>query len=87
VQEYKESQEFQTFKDKVLAMDNEKLETEIAFQDKCIFFTDRAAKREIGEDRTMRNQLERMKVQREFMGAVMAARPVKKAKRDRKKRR
>lgn len=80
------------FKKKVLSMDKATLEREIEFQDKCIFFTKRAADRELEDgDRSMRNQLERMNAQREFMltalgGKIMeekAAKPQRKAKRAR----
>lgn len=86
---YEDTPEFEVFSKEAFDMDTEKLKTEIAFKEKCIFFTERAARREHpGGDQTMHNQAERMWSQLKFMQLVLKGKSpkVKKSASKRKKR-
>jgi len=86
---YEDTPEFEAFSKQAFDMDTAKLETEIAFLEKCIFFTERAARREHPEgDQTMHKQAERMWSQFNFMKLVLAGKKpkVKKRASKRKKR-
>ena len=59
--------DLQDFTCRIEEMDVKKLKAEIEFIDKCIFFTNRAAQREMGTDQTMHKQLDRLNKERDFM--------------------